>query len=207
MAVPSARVRICAQASGNWRVSDDGGLEIHRNPIGIVAMLRACGPSGSSVAEGMKKISCNGYRFPPRMRALKSSSDFRSWANSDFRDMVLPANLVSLGFGSRAETQTETRAAHCQKRCVHLPATQPRARPARPRAGAPHKVSPGWDFREGAKFPAPGFEFPARDQIRLSNSLQDCVGNSAKRPCNISALAIHLSPDLVQIRKNSLQIP
>ena len=44
-------------------------------------------------------------------------------------------------------------------------------------------------------FPAPGFEFPARDQIRLSNSLQDCVGNSAKRPCNISALAIHLSPD------------
>jgi hypothetical protein len=30
-----------------------------------------------------------------------------------------------------------------------------------------HKVSPGWDFREGAKFPAPGFEFPAPDQIRL----------------------------------------
>jgi hypothetical protein len=135
MAVPSACVRICAQASGNWRVSDDGGLEIHRNPIGIVTMLRACGPSGSSVAEGMKKISCNGYRFPPRMRALKSSSDFRSWVNSDFRDMVLPANLVSLGFGSRAETQTETRAAHRQKRCVRLPATQLRP----PASAAPTK--------------------------------------------------------------------
>ena len=31
----------------------------------------------------------------------------------------------------------------------------------------PTKCRPGWDFREGAKFPAPGFEFPARDQIRL----------------------------------------
>ena len=72
---------------------------------------------------------------------------------------------------------------------------------------APHKVSPGWDFREGAKFPAPGFEFPARDQIRLSNSLQDRIGNSAKRPRNISALAIHLPPDFVQIRKNSLHFP
>ena len=160
---------LCAQASGNWRVSDDGGLEIHRNPIGIVTMLRACGPSGSSVAEGMKKISCNGYRFPPRMRALKSSSDFRSWVNSDFRDMVLPANLVSLGFGSRAETQTEARAAHRQKRCVRLPTTQPRPRPVRPRPsghGAPQSLA-GLGFLGGAKFPAPGFEFPARDQIRL----------------------------------------
>ena len=159
MAVPSARVRICAQASGNWRVSDDGGLEIHRNPIGIVAMLRACGPSGSSVAEGMKKISCNGYRFPPRMRALKSSSDFRSWANSDFRDMILPANLVSLGFGSRAETQTETRAAHRQKRCVRLPATQPRPRPVRPRAGAPQK-SRRVGFPGGRQIPCSGIRIP-----------------------------------------------
>src|SRR5580700_8223575 len=81
-------------------------------------------------------------------------------------------------------------------------AAAPASAAAAKRARA-HKVSPGWDFRESAKFPAPGFEFPARDQIRLQNSLQDCVGNSAKRPCNISALAIHLSPDLVQIRENS----
>jgi hypothetical protein len=162
MAVPSARVRICAQASGNWRVSDDGGLEIHRNPIGIVTMLRACRPSGSSVAEGMKKISCNGYRFPPRMRALKSSSDFRSWGNSDFRDMVLPANLVTLGFGSRAETQTETRAAHRQKRCARLPATQPRPRPVRPRPsghGAPQSLA-GLGFPGGRQIPCSGIRIP-----------------------------------------------
>ena len=131
------------------------------------------GGSGSR-SRGEKKISCNGYRFPPRMRALKSSSDFRSWVNSDFRDMVIPANLVSLGFGSRAEIQTESEP-HIVKSAVY--ACQRRSRGpgqcGRGQAGtAPHKVSPGWDFREGAKFPAPGsipcsgsnsaLKFPAR---------------------------------------------
>jgi hypothetical protein len=54
-------------------------------------------------------------------------------------------------------------------------------RPPTKRARAPQKVSPGWNFREGAKFPAPGFEFPARDQIRLQNSLQDCLGDFCKK--------------------------
>jgi hypothetical protein len=35
------------------------------------------------------------------------------------------------------------------------------------RARSPTKSSPSWDCRAGAKFPAPEFEFPARDQIRL----------------------------------------
>ncbi len=31
----------------------------------------------------------------------------------------------------------------------------------------PHKDLPGGDFRKSARFPAPGFEFPAQDQILL----------------------------------------
>jgi transposase-like protein len=34
---------------------------------GIVTALRACGPSGGSVAKGMKKISYRGYRFTPEI--------------------------------------------------------------------------------------------------------------------------------------------
>ncbi len=34
---------------------------------GIVTPLRACGPSGGSVAKGMKKISYRGYGFPPEI--------------------------------------------------------------------------------------------------------------------------------------------
>jgi hypothetical protein len=64
---------------------------------GIVKAIRACGLACGSLAKGMTKISYKRYRFPPRMRALKSSSDFRSRVNSDFRDRVLPANLVSGG--------------------------------------------------------------------------------------------------------------
>jgi putative transposase len=34
---------------------------------GIVTAVRACGRPGGSVAKGMKKISYNGYRFPPEI--------------------------------------------------------------------------------------------------------------------------------------------
>jgi hypothetical protein len=35
---------------------------------GIVTAVRVCGRSGGSVAKGMKKISDNGYRFPPEIQ-------------------------------------------------------------------------------------------------------------------------------------------
>jgi hypothetical protein len=35
--------------------------------FGIVTAIRACGLAGSSVANGMKKISYIGYRFPPEI--------------------------------------------------------------------------------------------------------------------------------------------
>jgi hypothetical protein len=41
-------------------------------------------PRGRFASQGMTKISYKWYRFPPHMRALKSSSDFRSRVNSDF---------------------------------------------------------------------------------------------------------------------------
>jgi hypothetical protein len=34
---------------------------------GIVTSDRACGPAGGSLAKVMKKISCDGYRFPPEI--------------------------------------------------------------------------------------------------------------------------------------------
>src|ERR1039458_9732738 len=37
------------------------------NLDGIVTAFRACGPSGGPVAEGMKKISYKGHRFPPEI--------------------------------------------------------------------------------------------------------------------------------------------
>jgi hypothetical protein len=63
----------------------------------------------------------------------------------------------ALGRGRRLKLRRER---HIVKSAAY--ACQRRSRgpgPMRPwPAGtAPHKVSPGWDFREGAKFPAPGF--------------------------------------------------
>jgi len=49
MAVLTARVQVCAQPPGNWRLSDDGGLEIHRNPVHApktLTLVAAFGPSG-----------------------------------------------------------------------------------------------------------------------------------------------------------------
>src|ERR1039458_8224963 len=38
-----------------------------RTPAGVVTAPLACGPTGGSVARGMKKISYTGYRFPPEI--------------------------------------------------------------------------------------------------------------------------------------------
>jgi len=47
MAILTARVQVCPQATGNWRLSDDGGLEIHRNPVHApktLTLVAAFGP-------------------------------------------------------------------------------------------------------------------------------------------------------------------
>jgi putative transposase len=54
---PSSTARKCSSA--RRFCSKPGG--------GIVTPLRACGPAGGSVAEGMKRISYRGYCFPPEI--------------------------------------------------------------------------------------------------------------------------------------------
>jgi len=50
------------------------------------------------------------------------------------------------------------------------------------------KVSPGWDFREGAKFPCSGILIPCSGSNSALKSLQGCVGNFLQKVHAISVL-------------------
>lgn len=80
----------------------------------------------------------------------------------------LHRHYVRIDFRQGQETQTETRAAHRQKRCVRLPATQPGPRPVRPRPSghsAPQSLA--------------GLGFPGERQIPCSGVRIPCSGSNS----------------------------